>query len=234
MVDSSEGAPARSGIERLRGRWDERSIDWSEVMKRIYADESTWIRWQGVTTLRVDQALALHHHLDPDALHFGREDAKARERIRQRFGEFGSGGPLEVFFTQLVWVAEHVRIRVLRCVEVQESNWTASVTTVDDFARYVGAAPVLPRPREAPAAPPGPWPVKHVTPYMRAIVAASAQWATVAEGGTYVPGDLSTAPDVASFLRATGRVSGKMSAALATAVRPEYLPKGRPPKRPRT
>lgn len=237
MVDSSEVAPARSGIERLRGRWDKRRIDWAEVLEGLYADESTWIRWQGVTTLRVDQALALHHHLDPDALHLGREDPKGRERIHQQFGLFRSGGPLEAFFTQLVWVAQHVRIRVLECVEVREPDWAASITTVESFARYVKGAAVFERPKEAQPSTPvaaGPWPAKYQTELQRYLVAANALWRTVGEGGSYVPGDLSTAPDVASFLRATGRVSGKMSAAMATMLRPEDLPKGRPPKRPRT
>lgn len=120
MSDSSVVAPARSGIERLRGRWDERRIDWAEVLKGLYADESTWIRWQGVTTLRVDQALALHRHLDPDALHLDRVDTTQRERICERFGRFGSGGPLEAFFTQLVWVAEHVRIAMVTILRPED------------------------------------------------------------------------------------------------------------------
>ncbi|WP_124542086.1 hypothetical protein [Piscinibacter terrae] len=233
MSQPSSVSPIRSGIEMLRGRWDSRSVDWSVVLNRLYADESTWCRWQGVTELRAYEALALHHHLDPDALNLNRLDPKVRARFLEQFGDLGSDGPLATFTVQFVFLADHIRCGRLRCVEIDDRDLVSSVTTVTEFARYVGGSRVQPRPagqQVGQTSTPSAWPVRHRTSHMQDLVAASALYATVAEGGSYVPGDRTTAPDVAGFLRSTGRMSEKLIAAMVTILWPENLPKGRPPK----
>lgn len=217
----------------LRGRWGERSVDWAVVLTELYADESTWCRWRAVTELRAYEALALHHHLDPDALNLGRADPKTRRRLLDRLGRFGSGGPLERFCVQLAWLATDLECGRLPCVEVSDKDILESVVSVKQFARYAVGIPMLPRPAAKELDPGGQllrWPAECITPSLRDMNAASLLYRTVAEGGSYVPGDRSTAPDVAGHLTSTGRVSKKLAASMAAILRPVDLPKGRPPR----
>ena len=93
-------SPAVSGIDIVRVRWNPGAFGFSKLLSRLYADDFTWMRWRGVSRLKACEALALHHHLDPDALNLGRVDLALRQRMLDHFGALGSGGPLE-FAVQL-------------------------------------------------------------------------------------------------------------------------------------
>jgi len=120
-------------------------------------------------------------------------------------------------------------------LHIVDSDLVSSITTVDWFAHFIGDKPVFPRAACVSTVPPSNsvtsgWDGKYSTHLMQELLAASALWNTVAEGGSYVPGDVRTAPNVAAFLRARGVASQKLSAAMATILRDPNLPKGRPPK----
>jgi len=216
----------------LRAPWEGKTGDWSILSKRLYADESTWIRWRGVKQLRAWEALALHHHLDPDALNLSRVDPEQRNRLLQRWGDLASEDVLAGFTVQLVWLGSHIKVGSLSCVEINEGNLVDSITTVEHFARYVKDAKVFPRREDLlTIQPPASLPAECLTPAMEALFAAGALYRTVAEGGSYVPGDLHSAPNVAAFLRRRGGLSEKLISAIATILRPVNLPKGRPPAR---
>lgn len=233
-------SPLPSGLEMLRGRPNRTKGASEASLLNVCANEATWERWRGVTRLQVSQALALHHRLDPDLLGLGQPgDAEQRGLIRQRLDV--PGLPLFNFYCQLDFLHSRVRFHDdsdewdLACLHVVREDRTSSITTPAEFVRFVSYWPLHIRPIATGALLPNredrhDLPAKHSTPLLREVLAACALYTTVADGGTYVPGDAHTAPDVAAFLGSRG-VSKKLAAAIATILRDPALPKGRRPKR---
>jgi len=65
----------------------------------IRADRWTWARWNEVSELQVAEALALHHHLDPERLGIRRATDPVFQLVCKHLG--GQGQPLWEFFCQL-------------------------------------------------------------------------------------------------------------------------------------
>ena len=225
--------PARvSGLEMLRARSRTREIDAAELLHYIRADKWTWTRWKEVSELQVAEALALHHHLDPERLGIRRATDPIFQLVCKHLG--GQGQPLWEFFGQLAWLPAY-RFG-LQFVKLDPENVLGSTVKASEFARWVGAT-LNARLAELTALPRSPqgsrlcWPCEHVTSHVRMLFDAAELWKTPSEGGSYVPGDVRTSPDVAGYLLSKEKMSAKLCRAVATILRPEDLPRGRRPKR---
>jgi hypothetical protein len=232
-VSSSVEPETRSGLEMLRGRSPLNAVDPGEMRECLNADKWTWMRWQGVTQLRVFDALALHHRLDPDRFGLSQRTQNGFfASVCQQFaGELE--GPLFPFFVQFVYLENYVLEGQLPCLEVNQSHPLESLVELHEFARFMRNRPLMQKPpvmTETPVDRTPKWTTAHMTPYTRILFQANSRWRTVAEGGTYVPGDVTTAPDVYAYLRSTGQVSAKLCSAMVTLLRPQDLPKGRRPR----
>lgn len=232
---SSTWSNRRSGLEMLRAVEPiEPALTSDESwLEGLRATDATWREWRGVEHLRLWEALALHHHLDPHALGLTQSSKKRFSLMLKRYAlDFDS--VLGIFGCQGVGLVDYVRNGVLR-VERTCDPLGESVVSVQEFLRVFGENRVLADPSRQRGAPGlnalAEPPQKYSSPYVEQVVAASALYRTVADGGRYVPGDLSTVPDVDGFLRehfpwmpATKRRQ------ICEMVRPPELPKGRKPK----
>jgi hypothetical protein len=218
------------------------------LLREIVANKATWLRWQRCGRLQVRQALALHHHFDPDALGFGRKHERSHdwktlrcvlEQVRNVDTNI-ENNPIHCFALQLAFMGEYVRRGRIWCEAIAAPDSTASYTTVDHFIRFIGESPVLSVqefPRHPAAPPPASsdkdplkWQCGHSTELMLKLVEVSGLYRTVAAGGTYLPGHSETTPKVADHLVAQG-VRRHVAEVMATILRPADLPKGRHPKK---
>jgi hypothetical protein len=213
------------------------SAELNEFMEMLRADKWTWERWRGVSQMKASQALALHHHLDPDRMGFGDETSAYFKRILRRTNHWT--GPLYAFQKDLEWQRYQIAWGELSCVKINTRDLNSSIVDMDHYRWFISSLDAFEPPVPVPALDvtsggPPPWLGSHCTPLMRVFVEAAALYRTVAEGGSYVPGVHETAPGVKKFIASktvSGKpVSDKVAAAIATILWPEELPKGRPPK----
>lgn len=235
-AESSLWSDRRSGLEMLRAVEPVETVQTSDErwLDGLRATDTTWREWRGVKHLRLWEALALHHHLDPYALGLTKSVNSRLGWVMKKFAlECESG--LGIFGGQAVGVVESVRLGHLRVEEVCDPVHD-SVVSVEEFLRVFGGARVLADPGRTRSTPrldePAQIPQRHSSPYVEAVVAASALYRTVAEGGSYIPGDHSTVPDVEGFLREHyPEFPPTKVRQICEMVRPPDLPKGRKPKR---
>jgi hypothetical protein len=216
----------------LRVRSRPHKADATELLDYIRADKWTWARWGEISELQVAEALALHHHLDPERLGIRRANDPIFQFVCKHLGR--QGQPLWEFFVQLVWLPAYCF--GLHFVKLDPDNVLGSTVDASEFARWVGRTPnarlagltTLPRPPQGARLC---WPCEHVPSHVRMLLDAAELWKTPGEGGNYVPGNVRTAPDVAGHLLSKKQMSARLCRAIATILRPEGLPKGRRPTR---
>lgn len=200
---------------------------------RFRANRLTWERrgqpmWD-FTPFRACDALALYHDFDPDLLGLGKFDfGYFNELYSQLEGE--PDHVIRQFGRQLVQLRRDISKGVLRVERVEpDPSW--SITTLTAFLEYVRGRPVIAdgladaQPDYGDGIPP--WRCAHRTQKLRSLISAHSLYATPVEGGTYVPGDPRTAPDVVGYLVSRG-VGQALAKQIASILRPEDLPKGRP------
>ena len=232
VVSGTRSPPPVSGLEMLHARSRLHKVDAAALLDYIRADKWTWARWNEVSELQVAEALALHHHLDPERLGIRRAADPIFQLACKHLG--GQGQPLWEFFVQLVWLPAY-RFG-LHFVKLDPENVLGSTVEASEFARSVGLTPNahlagLTTVRRSPQGDRLCWPCEHVTSHVRMLFDAAELWKTPGEGGSYVPGNVRTAPDVAGHLLSKKQMSARLCRAIATILRPEDLPKGRPPTR---
>ncbi len=232
---SSLWSNRRSGLEMLRAMESTGSVQSSEDRWRdgLRATQATWREWRGVKRLRLWEALALHHHLDPSALDLTLENSEHYALMVKR-DDLNFNDVLTIFSGQRAWLGTYVRNRSLQVEEVCDPL-VNSVVSVEEFLHVFGGTPVLADPNPKRSAlgldALAESPQKPSSPYVEAVVAASALYRTVADGGSYVPGDHSTVPDVYGFLRKHYPwMPPTKCRQICEMVRPPDLPKGRKPK----
>gem|GEM_PF-4434833 len=207
----------------------------------IGADESTWRHWAERRTMLLGEAMALHHHLDPERLWPLVHGFDPRE-LCERFPGL-PGRALHLLLVQQAWLPILVRARGLVCagtagggpfgdgllslnVEFEEAQRFFEGMPVIQFGfderlgcRACGAAPSC----------------SHRTALLDLLDRARELYRTPAEGGSFVPDDRRTEPDVAAFLRqgwpADRPQSESLLAGMCAIVRPEGLKRGRKPGR---
>lgn len=235
---SSVWSDRRSGLEMLLAVEPIKAAQSPEVkwmgLDGLRATDATWCEWRGVKRLRLWEALALHHHLDPRAM--GLTD-RTKVRVKALWRKYGQDldSVLGIFFNQAVWLVEDVRIGCLRVEEVGDPL-EDSVVSVQEFLRVASGSRVLadpsPKRGESGLDAVADTPQKYSSPLVEAVVAASSLYRTVADGGSYIPGVHSTVPDVDGFLRECYPwISATKRREICEMVRPPELPKGRKPKR---
>ena len=232
VVSGTRSPPPVSGLEMLHARSKPHKVDAAALLDYIRADKWTWARWKEVSELQVAEALALHHHLDPERLGIRRATDPVFQLVCNRLG--GQGQPLWEFFVQLVWLPAY-RFG-LHFVKLDPENVLGSTVEASEFARSVGLTPNahlagLTTVRRSPQGDRLCWPCEHVTSHVRMLFDAAELWKTPGEGGNYVPGNVLTAPDIVGYLLSTKQMSARLCRAIATILRPEDLPKGRKPTR---
>ena len=232
---SSLWSDRRSGLEMLRAMEPTGSVQSSEDRWRhgLRATHATWREWRGVKRLRLWEALALHHHLDPSVLDLTLENSEHYASVVKR-DELNFDDVLTVFSGQRAWLGDYVRNGCLQVEEICDPLMD-SVVSVEEFLQVFGGIPVLADPNPKRSAlglnALAETPQKYSSLYVEAVVAASALYRTVADGGRYVPGDHSTVPDVDGFLRERYPwMPQTKRRQICEMVRPPELPKGRKPK----
>lgn len=218
-------AVARAGIVQSR---EEKDI---AFLTKIRATDETWREWCGVKSLRVIEGLALHHHWDPRALGLTDRTNKRFLALCEEYGQVPNG-VLALFGWQLAWLEEYIRNGRLQ-VKKRRDPLCQSVVRVETFTQFMARQPVM---ADFCSLGNGPEsdaeariPLKFSSPLAQAVYAASCLYQTVAEGGSYVPGDLRTVPDVDGFLRKHFPwISPTKRRQICEIVRPPELPMGRP------
>lgn len=233
---SSPWSDRRSGLEMLRAGEPMVPVQTSEErwLEGLRATDATWREWRGIERMRLWEALALHHHLDPRALGL-MDSSNTRFNLITKKYAVNTDSVLGIFVCQAAWILDHVRIG---CLPVEETcdPLADSLVSVQAFLSFASGNRVL-ADSGGKRGPPGldelvQAPHKYSSPYIGAVFAASALYRTVAEGGRYIPGDHSTVPDVYGFLREhfPGFPPTKLRQ-ICEMARPHDLPKGRKPTR---
>lgn len=228
----------QSGLEMLRAKHlpQVAESDQERLLRlklQIRATPETWRRWRGVKELRAGEALALHHHLDPNAMGMSDPTCIAYSDLYRDYYDLPDS-PIAWFHLDLLNLGARMLAGQLPCSKV-DTPPANSMVLLDVFSEFISGEPAynfFPDPLaaadgEAVSAPIN-W---HLSALTEAVLAASALYRTVAEGGSYVPGVHSTCPNVDDHLKSKHGVESKsLRQAICTIVRPADLPKGRPPK----
>jgi len=230
--DPSVWSSRRSGLEMVRGKKATNSPEAAAIeLAGLRATEATWLEWRGIEYLPLAVAFALHHYLDPRAMGLLDRTSERFEALMDKYG--GSmDSVLFVFSNQLIWLVEYLKGgRVL--VEEVGDPLEDSIVSVRSFLRMVSGQRVLADPCptrsgsdvDAVATAPR----THSSIYLRALIAASDLFVPISEGGSYVPDDPSTMPDVDTLWRERfPSISATKRRQMREMIRP--FPKGRPPK----
>jgi hypothetical protein len=199
-----------------------------EFAIRLEADDYTFQRYHGVPQLRVWEALALHHYLDPAMLGLNRKGRLA-ELKRAAYKLLPSSVRLLNFVASVPPLLQNIDQGKLVCVKATD-DLLQSFTTPERFKTYVanqrlGVYPQRASPRKSEAFDPASLP-----PELRDMWEGRELWKTIDQGGKVVPGRRSTEPDLVQFF--VGRdYSLHQSEVLASILRPSYARHiGRPPK----
>jgi hypothetical protein len=198
---------SRSGLCMLGASEVPRSSESDQVRLHrlkltICATEDTWMQWRGVEKMRLCEAIALHHHLDPAALGMSSPNFERYHVLRRNY--FGlPESPIPWFNEDLNIVCQMVLAGHIACVELNNPIGH-SIVRIDEILEFMGRDSVYD------FAPDSGLDDMHSssTPSIArpsyltvAVQSAAALWRTVAEGGAYVPGDRDTFPDVDAYLR---------------------------------
>ena len=207
----------------------------------IGADELTWRHWAKRPTVQLGEAMALHHHLDPERL-WPLVHGWDPHQLCEGFPGL-PGRALHLLLAQQAWLPVLAQARGLVCVEAAGGaplpdgllSLNLEIQAAERFFRGMPIIQFRADEQFAGRARGAASPCSHRTALLDLLDRARALYRTVAEGGSYVPGDRRTEPDVTAFLRlhwpSDRPLSESLLAAMCTIVRPEGLKKGRKPGR---
>lgn len=240
QVESHPARPARksrpttaprSGLRRLRPlKFAMTFVDPMTAREALWeligADDHTYRCWSCLPRLRLLDAFALHHALDPNRLWWAQSPFASLGGLKDCFQD-GEDHPLEHLSQQLHaadrgWRAAHFPLRSQLALDDE-----VHVEIALEFLEQE-AFPVIDfRPPHQPAA----RTCRHTTPLMVILEEARQLYRTPEEGGRYVPGVHATKPRVDEYLRKVHpELSKETIAQVCHIVRPIELPLGRPPK----
>lgn len=205
----------------------------------VGADEPTWRHWAQQPTVQLGEAMALHHHLDPERL-WPLVRGCDPHQLCEGFPGL-PGRALHLLLVQRAWLPVLVQARGLVCLEAAggglfHDGLLSLNVEIEEAEHFFQGMPVIQfrvdeplRGRAGGAASP----CAHRTALLDLLDRARELYRTPAEGGIYVPDDRRTEPDVAAFFRlhwpSDRPLSESLLAAMCTIVRPEGLKKGRKP-----
>ncbi|CAN7493909.1 hypothetical protein [Polaromonas sp. LjRoot131] len=198
-----------------------------EFAKRLEADDYTYQRYHGIPQLRVWEALALHHYMDPAVLGLGRK-GRLGELKRVAHELLPSSTRLLNFVGAVPPLLLDIDQGKLVCVKVA-ADLLQSFTTLQRFKSYVSDQRLRAYPQRAPTRERLPFDAASLPPKLRDMWEGMQLWKTVTEGGTVIPGCPSTEPDLMKFFVGKG-YSAYQSKAFAAAFRPSFAHIGRRPK----
>jgi hypothetical protein len=163
----------------------------------------------GLTCFQAWHVLALYHRLDPDSL--GLTGPRGNFEFLRHQVKDDPSHVVTQFAQQLDQLKDDIRAGRLL---VHQSKWSrpeASETWVAAFLTYIKGRPLITRKTQAPdigavidAGKPPPWHCDRSTPQMWELSELSGLFTTPLQGGSYVPGDPQTMPDIYSAARARG------------------------------
>jgi hypothetical protein len=178
----------------------------------------------------VREALALWHDLDPDALFRGDDPVDYLEEVVcPRFADV-PGQPLHEFLRQVQklgksWIRPHVDAyhggrHGDSMITKAQAHGLFARKQFPDIAFF-------PKPEQSSVRP-----VRHWTKKMDLLFVAQQLYAQEEEGGSFVPSDRSTLPDIDGFLRARDpAISDNLCKAICLILYPDGMGAGRIPKR---
>jgi hypothetical protein len=234
---------SKSGFE-LMGSQSSRLSDMSEerllkFLQRALDTEIAFVRYQGVKQLRVWQALALHHFLDPDVLGLSRkgslQDLARASRTRH-------GMRLQPYVATLKAALSDIGTGELQCLHVVTGDEIQSYVSCDELRKHAQAKrwhARRPNPIEShadnaqtklseqndPETSLDAW----VPQALRDAIEGCKGWQSIEHGGSFDPLKRSTEPDLLTFFRSRGH-NITVAKALVKLCRPANAKKGRPDK----
>ena len=235
-----------SGIDRII------EVDSSLGKSRFFQlDQAALVKWAGIKELELWQAVVLHSNADPDLM--GRDSNSALHFLHQNVHEWG------ICRLAIPNVDQHPEVRLVdgnlaqalkaaRAGElavvgdgapVDDDALALSLVRVDDFQDWATRSGLEIQ---------GPWqtrskavdvPIRLLATYrtkrldiMEDVI--QRYWRTDEQGGTYVPGDVTTATKqsfIVEWINENYKWVGRQTAdAIAVILRPDELPKGRHPE----
>jgi hypothetical protein len=200
------------------------------VLNSIRCNSRTDLYYRNSNELRVCDFLALHHSLDPDALHLHGPDPyqfvlHLKEELRDDpCNEF------RFFLEDFDFFCLAVISRELRCISINRRDPLQSVTTAQFFLDFIRAHDVTPAYLGVTEKSEGGWLYfPHITPALKVLQKIAMLWETSKLDGQYRPGDMSTAPDLKNIDKRFGSPK-RQTDVMTTIVRPISAHKGRRPK----
>lgn len=176
-----------------------------DFLSRVQADFWTAARYTDVPTIRVGEALAIHHYLDPDLIGMSLGEPypilKQLSKLLKSFPD----NQIDIFKREFPIVIRDVLSKELACSHIDDRDPLQSVTTVRDFQEYVDK-------RQLRRTPPFEWiarqeqftlPFAHSTVLLRLLSKPSFAWTPVQFGGKYDPANKRTEPNVSKLAMAS-------------------------------
>ena len=198
-----------------------------EFVIRLEADDYTWQRYHGISQLRVWEASALYHFLDPAMLGLHRKGRLA-DLKRAAMKLLPLNVRLLSFVDSVPRLLQDIDQGKLVCVKATD-DLLQSYTTLELFRSYVTDQRPDGSPQRASPRNREPFDPASLPSELRDIWEGRELWKTVEEGGSVEPGCCSTEPNLVQFFVELGYSVNK-SKVLASVLRPSYAHIGRPPK----
>lgn len=199
------------GLALLGGRYaqqlsvNEDRFEWTRITHEKWSVGGI----NGLTCFQAWHALALYHRLDPDSL--------GLTGPRGNFADLRfvvKDDPSHVI-TQFAQQVDQLKVDIRAGrLEVHQTKWSrpeTSETWVNAFLLYIKGRPLITRKMQhcdmdeiLDAGKPPPWRCNHRTAQMQELSELSALFTTPLQGGSYIPGDPQTLPDIYAAARARG------------------------------
>lgn len=207
-------------------------------------------KWAAVPEVELWQAVALHSSLDPDLMggswdalnrYFGNEEALQNLLVAYVFAPEADDvaerkarreSPEQRLRDNFKSAGHAATMASLRCSSLNEREPMVSQVSLAEFLGW-SIRTRLPAisgfPARTSPAPAGRWPWgNHTTPKLELLAQAGEQWRLVEDGGTYISGDLKSAPHskvVVALLTEKG-VNSTVAESIASMLRPPDLRTG--------
>lgn len=212
--------PWNSGLTLLLSHFDGgtplRPGEPIDFLRLVHSNAWTEERFKHAKSIRVCEALALHHYLDPDVLGLSRgAPYKVLEKLSTVLRSL-TGNQVEVFEGEFPTAIAAVLQGEVPCITKDHIDPLQSTTTFADFQRYLEKNGMARQP-------PRDWvrfdqltlPFAHSTQLLSILSELSLAWTPKNLGGVYEPGNRSTEPDIRALALARAPDSPHMSEKVA-------------------
>lgn len=198
-------------------------VELRQFASSIKADALTLQRYAGMRQLRLWEAIALHHLLDPRSLFLNKRGRLAElKQVMYGIEDLVVRARLVNFVYALESTVKDVHAGKISCIKATGELWLSFIT-LEQYESYVrhwepigGLEKAMLNDAEEKDEP-------ELPKFIVDLLAATKLWQD------FNPAVHSTQPDVVRHFKEMG-YSNHMSSAMATLCRPDYAPKGRPPK----